>query len=755
MKIRGKITGTFEKNQFHMCFLNCGEETIRVIGNAGKKGDAVEIYGEFEDSPRYGRQFVMKEQNGFFGESEMCSFFASSFIPGAGEDASKKLCDFFGDETYDIVMNHHERISEIEGFGIKKAEALHNALVEYQKYLPLIAVAPTITQNQADKLLKKYSDDAAKILRSDPYSIMRELDKTGFLSADKLAQKSGWGMITEERVRAAIIDTLTKKYNENGDCYLSMKILMEEIMNKLNPVPVMKGHERATRNACADWSSRKEKFIKTYSPSDAQINALDLWQEQNSKLSVLVKNSLIPMMDETSDEFRIINDNGDIYLKELYQAECFCARFLAKESQKNPIRFIRKEDIDAKIDKYEQDNSIILAKMQTKAIYTTIMNRLSVTTGGPGCGKTTIQQMMRRAWNNDASLVLAASTGRAAKRMSMMNGLPAHTISRLCGQKLENKFILIDECGMLDILLMERFLKNVKNCNIAFSGDADQLSSVGNGQFLYDIVQSQQIPKTVLDEGFRNSGSIAANRKLILDGALTAQYVYDDHFKFSKCTKDTLLGSITRIYQSYLASYPVEDIVLLLPTRKGRGICVNSLNPILQDIVNKDGVKISGTTFRIGDRVMQIKNNYFIPVHRKDETSMGVFNGDVGTITAAGEDEIEVTFDDGWIATYKKNALSALELAYAQTVHKAQGSEYPVVIYACGKEHFFNLKRSLFYTAETRAQKTFHMIGECWLSKNRRETNVFDVSVLNTDDKMRNTKLTERIKEYAKEDPPV
>lgn len=755
MKIRGTITGTYEKNGFHMCFLNCGDKTIRVIGNAGKKGDTVEISGEFENSPKYGRQFVIMKQDTCQNEESIRAFFSSSFVPGAGKETAGKLCDYFGEETYDIVMNHQERISEIDGFGTKKAEILHSALVEYERYLPLISVAPTITQNQADKLLKKYGPKAVEILKKDPYKAMGEIERTGFLSADKLAHKSGWGSISQERVKAAIVDTLTKKYNETGDCYVSMQTLVTEIMERLNPIPVIKGHERATKNACADWSTKKEKFIKMYSPSEEEISAIDTWDIQNAQLTTMTKDKLTSMMDESSDDFRIINDNGDIYLKELYLAECYCARYLAQEIQQNTIRYIDKSHIDTQINMYERENSIILAPMQRKAVYTALMNRISITTGGPGCGKTTIERAMCAAWNDDESLVLAAPTGRAAKRMSAVSHQPAYTVHRLCGKKLENKFLIIDECSMLDVLLMERFLKGVKNCNITFTGDAEQLSSVGNGQFLYDIIQSQKIPKTVLDEGFRNSGSIALNRRLISEGKLTSQYMYDEHFKFTKCSKATLKESIIKKYKEYLKDYSPEDVVILLPTRKGNGMCVNTLNPILQDVVNTDGERISGTPFRVGDRVMQIKNDYSMIVQRGNERMSGVFNGDTGKIFSAGPEGIKVFFDDGWIAEYTKDALQNLELAYAQTVHKAQGSEYPVVIYACGKEHFFNLKRSLFYTAETRAQEAFHMIGECWQSKNGRETNVFDVSVLNTKDKMRNTKLSERIHECIKETPLV
>lgn len=753
MRIKGTITGTYEKNGFHMCFLNCEGKSIRVIGNAGRKGEVVEICGEFENSPKYGKQFIMVKQNNCQDKESILAFFSSSFIPGAGKETASRLCDYFGDETYDVVMNHYERINEIDGFGTKKAEALHSALTEYERYLPLISVAPAITQNQADKLLCKYGSKAAEVLRKNPYKAMGEIERTGFLSADKLAHKSGWGAISEERVRAAIIDTLTKKYNENGDCYLSMKTLMEEIMEKLNPVPVIKGHERATKNACTDWNVKKEKFIKTYTPSEKEISAIDTWNVQNSKLNAMVKNCLIPMMDESSKEYRIVNDGGDIYLKELYLAECSCAKYLAQENKKNAIRYINKEDIDKHIEQYERENSIILAQMQRKAVYTALMNRISIITGGPGCGKTTMESAMCAAWNNDESIVLAAPTGRAAKRMSSVSGRPAYTVHRLCGKMLENKFLIIDESSMLDVLLMEKFFRNIKNCNIAFTGDAEQLSSVGNGQFLYDIIQSQEIPKTVLDEGFRNSGSIAWNRKLISEGKLTSQYMYDEHFKFTKCSKTTLKESVIKMYKEYLKDYSSEDVVILLPTRKGNGLCVNSLNPILQDIVNKDGEHIRNTPFRIGDRVMQIKNDYSMSVYRGNERALGVFNGDTGKIFSAGPEGVKVVLDDGWIAEYNVEALSNLELAYAQTVHKAQGSEYPVVIYVCGKEHFFNLRRSLFYTAETRAREIFHMIGECWQSKNGRETNVFDVSVLNTKDKMRNTKLSERIRECIKETP--
>lgn len=755
MKIKGMVTGIYEKNGFYLTFLKCGDETIRVVGLAGEKGQSAEISGEFEDSPKYGKQFIIEKPKRAYSKENMLAFFSSSFIPGAGEETAQKLCEFFGDNTYDVVLNNPEKITDITGFGERKAEVLHTSLVSYEKYLPLICIAPSITRLQADKLMTKYGDSAANVLKKDPYRVMGELDNTGFLNADKLAKKSGWNELNEKRVKAAIIDTLSKEYNETGDCYLSMQVLMDKIMNRLNPVPVIKGHERATKNACTDWTAKREKFIKTYRPKESEIQTLDEWEKKSVELTTMVKKALVPMMDEFSNEYRIVNDGGDIYLKELYQAECFCARFLAEESQKTPIRYIDKEVVDCKIDQFERKKSIILAKNQKKTVYMALMNRISVATGGPGCGKTTIQQAMCQAWGNDETIILGAPTGRASKRMSFMSGLPAYTVSRLCGRKIENCFIIIDESGMLDILLVEKLLRNVKNCNIVFSGDANQLSSIGSGQFLFDLVDSQVIPKTVLDEGFRNSGSIAQNHKLISEGKLTHEYIYDDHFKFTKCTKDSLMRATIDTYKMHLRNYALEDIVLLLPTRVGNGLCVNKLNPILQDIVNKNGEKIPGTDFRIGDRVMQMKNNYSMCLTRNGEEMYGIFNGDTGSIRSAVNGKIQVLFDDGWSADYDMKTMHDFELAYAQTVHKAQGSEYKVVIYACGKEHFYNLNRSLFYTAETRAQDCFHMVGECWKAKSGRETNVFDISVLNTKDKIRNTKLSKRIREYQKENSPA
>lgn len=677
--------------------------TITVVGTFPyiNQGERVRIEGEWTTHPDYGEQIKMETYNSVAPSTivGMENYLASGLIKGVGPSTAKKLVEHFGLDVLDIIQFNPQRLTEVDGIGNTRAEMIASSFSEQREIREVMIFLQSyrISTTYALKIYKAYGGDTINLLRENPYRLAEDVLGIGFKTADRIARSMGIDINSPHRVMAGTKYVLSRAASD-GHTYLPK----EELIDKANAL-----------------LSVDKSLV-------------------NNALTALALSQAIVMED--------YGDHTAVFLSGYYKAEAGTARML-RDLSTVPVRGLIK-NIDAKINRFEQNNHIELADQQRAAVVQALENGVLVITGGPGTGKTTtINCIIELLQLEGLSVELAAPTGRAAKRMTEASGYEAKTVHRLLeygySEEGEDAFqrdednpikadaIIIDEMSMVDILLMYHLLKAIiPGTRLIMVGDADQLPSVGPGNVLRDIINSRTIPVVKLTEIFRQAqeSMIVLNAHRINSGELPLLNVKGKDFFFDRRkdaeeTLKTLEDLVLRRLPGFGGYDSLKDIQILSPMRKGV-IGVNNINQVLQSVLNpptsfKKEKTYGDLTYRQGDKVMQIRNNYKLKWSKPGGEGdiyegEGVFNGDMGFIQDMDYEEQTVTvlFDDDKTVVYDFAQLDELELAYATTIHKSQGSEFPIIIIPLISGPPMLMTRNLLYTGVTRAKKMVVLVGK-------------------------------------------
>ncbi|MBQ8850639.1 MAG: ATP-dependent RecD-like DNA helicase [Clostridia bacterium] len=715
-----------EENGYTICDVAVSEdgEIITAVGIMPMigAGDHLCLYGGWVHNPKYGRQFSVSQYERVMpaDTASMLRYLASRAIKGIGPKTAQRIIDEFGDESFDVIENHPEWLASIKGISMKTALAasesfreqagIRSAMMFFREWF---GVATTV------KIYKHWGHSAVDIAKKNPYRLCNEIDGIGFERADLMAQKLGFGGDDIERIMSGLSYVLMQNGMQNGHVCLPREKLRDSGAALLGVAP----------------------------------------QRADEAMSMLLKNGKIRYV--LRDECQMIYD------AESYVAEKYIAEKLITIEKMCPAIDMR--DVDAFIEREEAKSGIQYAFLQKKAISDALRYGVTVLTGGPGTGKTTVVRALIHIFDSMGyDIALAAPTGRAAKRLSEATSVEAKTIHRLleytyeAGEKyvfnrnetahLDEQVIIVDEASMIDNALMCALLKAIKpGARFIIIGDSDQLPSVGAGNVLRDIIESERFSTVKLNEIFRQAREslIITNAHAINNGKLPVLDVKDNDFFFLKRNTDREIAltiadlCLNRLPKTY-GDMAKNGIQVIAPSRKGES-GTESLNVLLQQTLNpssryKREHKFRDRIFREGDRVMQTRNNYDIEWNRSsdDKDGNGIFNGDIGVVEAINEPESTMTvlFDDKRVI-YDFSLLEDLEHAYAVTVHKSQGSEYPIVIIPMCSAATMLLSRNLLYTAVTRAEKMVILVGR---------GEIVEAMVANNRQTMRYTGLCEWLK---------
>ena len=721
-----------EENGYTVFQLENDEGEVTCVGNFNyiSEGEMLELTGEYVEHNVYGTQFkvashTVKEPEDLVSIER---YLGSGAIKGVGAALAGRIVKKFKKDTFRIIEEEPERLAEVKGISERKAREIavqveekrdmRSAMIYLQKY--------GISNRLAAKIYKYYGMRVYKALEENPYQLADNIEGVGFRTADEIAARIGIHTDSDYRIKSGLFYTLQQAVGE-GHVYLPQQVLSERAGALLG--------------------------VEVH---DIEKHIMDLSMEKK----IVVK-----------------KENGEtrIYPSHYYYLELNTAKML---HDLNIDCEMPEDMMEQRLRKVEENEQIELDPMQHRAVIESIRHGLLVLTGGPGTGKTTtINTMIRFFESEGMSLLLAAPTGRAAKRMTEATGYEAQTIHRLlevnvspdeeesAGGFLRNRqnpleadVVIIDEMSMVDLPLMHALLSAiVPGTRLVLVGDVDQLPSVGPGSVLKDIISSERFSVVTLTRIFRQAGQsdIVVNAHKINAGEpVILNNKSRDFFFLKRQDADTIIGITIMLIQKKLPKYvgaKPSEIQVMTPTRKGN-LGVERLNTILQRYLNpqnpgKREAEIGGRLFREGDKVMQIKNNYQLEWEVTTKFGLavdrgtGIFNGDMGVITEINEytETIEVEFDESRKVKYGYDMTEELELAYAITVHKSQGSEYPAVIIPLlgGPRLLYN--RNLLYTAVTRAKKCLTIVGS---------DTVFQEMIQNKNEQARYTSLAERICEF-------
>lgn len=788
------------KNDWGVYHIDCAGKVIKAVGiiPSASIGMRLCFEGIEEKSDKYGKSFKIThvlsvEADEFAG---IRRFLADGYMKGIGVTKANAIIEMYGNESLDLFDSPEgiEKLKKVKGLSEKSINNIMSSYEENKKFKNIVMfLNGTGTKNQIEHIYEKYGDKAVDILKKNPYRLQMDLDGFGFKKADSIALASGIKKGSIERIMACVKYILEEAASSGGHCYLTYDEIKAGIMPILAPDP--KGSEEISdiviKNVLSDYENKRENFIEKRDPSSELIKELD----ETVEIRNLIENTLSEAIIKAIDEGDFVNYEGRIYTAQMYKAESEVAKILKEMSSENPVRFISQEKVEKAICDVEKRKTEVLhnegkhfdfvaTKEQRDAAYMALMHRISIISGGPGRGKTAISEIVAHGFMmcgkqyNKEDIIMLAPTGRAAQRMTESTGYSAMTIHRAVLSVKKNlelpkdKLILVDEASMVDIFLMLSVLRYGRNCNMVFVGDVDQIASVGPGKVLRDMISSNVIPCKLLTMGHRNTGTIAHNSELINNGVHMDRYAMDEHFVYvpilryqSEDNKEDnrlknefqnkLINAITNDYKAMVNKYGITNVMLCAAMRERGPASVSKLNSILQEAYTKGNCEANlgnGRLFRVGDRVMQTKNDYSFLVKRNGEVQEGIFNGERGTITSisydAEEDDykIIVKFDDNSLGGYTKASAINLTLAYATTLHKCQGSEADCMMMVYTYSDYILLNRALFYTGETRAKKEFRAYGEEQY-KYGKVISAFDQAVDKVDDKKRNTSLAEMLNE--------
>ena len=673
------------------------KEVLTVVGTMPfvGEGEVIEVHGEWVFHSEYGKQFRVNkfEKRLPTDVNSVLKYLSSGVVKGIGPKTAAKIVEKYGEDTLDVIANHPDWIAEFKGITARKALEISEQVKRQTTFYKLFDYCKDrFPITVALRIHNAYGDKAIDVLKNNPYGLCGEIDGFTFAAADAIAIDNGYDLDGRDRVLGATVQVL-KHAGENGHAGLPVKLLIKEVAELIN---------------------------------------LD------------VKN-----VAELEKEFAICGDVGYLnrengallYLNEYFNVEKAISRYL-HHIDSNCVRYDW-TDMESMIRRVEIETGIEFAEQQRKAIFTAAYSGVTVVTGGPGTGKTTIIKALIRIYEDmGCNVSLAAPTGRAAKRMSEATSHDAKTIHRLleveyCDESggvsvfarnernlLEEDIIIVDEASMIDMFLMNALLRAIRpGARIVLIGDCNQLPSVGAGNVLRDIIDSKAFNTVKLTEIFRQDGAslIVTNAHLINHGKKPILDIHDKDFFFMRRDSfDSLINTLSdlcvkRLPKTYGAS-AYDKIQIITPTKKG-GAGTEALNRILQQLLNpaeqsKNEKNFGEVVFREGDKVMQIRNNYDLMWVEGGKERFGVYNGDIGIIKKIVTSKGYMLIDfDGREVQYSFDILSDLEHAYAITVHKSQGSEYNIVLMPIVDFPPMLMMRNLLYTAVTRAKEMVILIG--------------------------------------------
>ena len=728
-ELRATISETLfrnEENGYTVLGCRAGRENVTVVGIMPEvaAGEQAVFQGDWMTHPQYGKQFKAARCE-ILTPSTLLGierYLGSGLIKGIGPATARLIVQEFGKGALDVISEHPERLTEIAGIGKKRAAQIAQSFQEQYATRQVMVFLQTygVSPSLAVKISKVYGNRAQEIIRQNPYRMVEDIEGVGFLTADRIALSMGMAPDSPERISAGLIYALQDAAVSAGHTFLPMEELLQTAGRLLRV------------------------------PAD---------QLQNHLTSLLLSRKL---------RSHVVEDMEAVFLPQMWQAEAEIARRLM--DLQAAAQTVMGSAVTAQIKNFEKAHGIRFSDTQKKAISMAAQQGLLVITGGPGTGKTTIINCILSLLDTE-SVLLAAPTGRAAKRMSEATGKEAATLHRLLeyggedgkftrdeDNPLDCTCLIVDEMSMVDVFLMRAFLRAVpQGTRLILVGDADQLPSVGAGNVLGDILKSGAVPSVRLTEIFRQAETslIVRNAHAINRGEMPILNQKGGNFFFErKPLAEDAARSIVELCGTRLPKFlktfePMRDIQVLSPTKKGE--CgVLALNNMLQAALNpparnKNELSYGDKVFREGDKVMHIKNNYQLEWQDgKGGEGQGVFNGDMGTVLSvdAEDKELTVLFDDGRSADYDYAMLEELELAYCLSVHKSQGSEFTCVVMPAVGGPPMLLTRNLFYTALTRARQLVVLVG--------REDAVAAM-VNNNHIARRYTALSERLSELPRE----
>lgn len=688
-----KLRGIVERVVFHTedtgyCILKVqpegGREVVSLLGKSPRvvAGEQFEAEGKWEQNAEFGRQFKaetlkLSRPNSLEGIER---YLGSGLIDGIGAKYAKRLVEKFGKDVFDMIENFSARLEEVEGVGRKRRKEIRESWMKQKTVhnIMLFLHQHGISTSRAQRIFKTYGEEALEVLRKNPYRLATDIHGIGFKTADDIAGKVGVARDSPERIRAGIIYALENAAG-SGHCCLPEPMLLQQAGELLGAA---------------------EDMI------ELQVAHLVFAQE-------VVRHE--------------IDRAPFLYLPHLRTAEKSIAERIGL-MVKLPAAY-PEIDVDKAIAWAAKKTGKPLAESQQHAVCEALKNRVLIVTGGPGVGKTTILNTILHILEaKDVKITLAAPTGRAAKRMTESTKMEAKTIHRLLeyqgegqwgrhrGRPLDGDLFVVDEASMIDARLMAQFLAALpRAAHLLIVGDADQLPSVGPGMVLGDLIASEKVPCVKLTEIFRQ----AANSRIVTSAHEVNRGQIPDlkphaksDFFFIECTepeeiRETIVGLVRDRLPAKYRFDPAAHIQVLTPMN-GHILGTRSLNEALQSALNppnelKFEIVRFGVTFRVGDKVIQTHNNY----------DKEVFNGDIGHIVTIETDplKVQVRYDQR-IVDYEPGELDELQLAYALTIHKSQGSEFPCVVIPLSTQHFVLLERSLLYTAITRAKRLVVLVGD-------------------------------------------
>lgn len=715
MKIKGIVTNIIFRNDdsgYTILSVDTSDSDITCVGTMPffNQGDNVEMEGEIVYHDKYGEQFnissisLLKPSS----RSSIIKFLSSGNLKGIGKKTAKAIYEAFGKDSIDLVYQNTDRLLEVEGIGKKKLEDIKLSVEETRDSRRSIEYLQglNISYSLAMKIYQKYGESTIDLVKHNPYKLVEDIRGIGFAMADNIALNMQMDSSSKFRISAGLYHVLNAEADLNGHTCLKLDYLVDKSTSLLK---------------------LEVEKIKEVINDDVIAGKL-----------VLVA----------------IEDVNYIYSASLLKAEKSVAMALASKIDENYIF-----DID-----FDYDLSVF-SDEQREAIKMAFESMAFVITGGPGTGKTTIINAICKILSkNKLSYALAAPTGRAAKRIKESTGEDAYTIHRLIGIRpdeivaeynednpIEKDYLIVDEMSMVDIHLMKNLLAAVgEKTAIILVGDSDQLPSVGPGNVLKDILDTD-IKSVRLKKIFRQAGksNIIVNAHRINEGKYPILNEKDKDFFFIDADNRTFMDNLINLLKVRLPEYykfdPIKDIQILSPSKKTDWGVAN-INEKIQEAINKENesLKVNNRLFKLKDKVMQVRNNYDLKaINHGDDFDDGVYNGDIGFVEKIDtiDESLDVRFDDGRLIRYKKEDIKDLDLSYAITIHKSQGSEFPCLIIPMMQVAPMLLTRNLLYTGVTRARKIVILLGK---------KNILKTMVDNNRSNRRFTNLSYWIREMGK-----
>lgn len=723
--------------------------SVKGCFNHPNKGQTVRITGEESVHPIYGPQ-IMATDISFptpTSKEGIIAYLSSGKFKGIGKKLAERIVNQFGTDTLNILDTKPTEFLQIKGISQTMLSNLMDGHKQSQGMFEIYNFSKgVLTLSECNKIFEHYKDKAVEQLKQNPYELIYHINGFGFKKVDKIARKLGLDFMSQERADAGVTFVVKEYTEKNGHSYIKDIDLQAEAESTLYPLefeydPNNKKQREVTKEL-EHWnkSGVADKLTKKLELTKSDIQRIEDYINQTDKRSELICNAIVNEIDKG---FLILEDDN-IFHKDLYQAEKKCASIICSLLGEKPVRTYSEIQIQKKINEYENNNSFELNEEQKDAVVKALTSRISVITGGPGRGKTTIIDAILSIWGKH-DYILCAPTGRAAQRMKESTGREACTIHSLVmfpRSPIYDNIVFVDEASMLDILLAEKTLQFFKDCQIVFIGDVKQLPSIGPGCFLKDLVESKYVPTVFLKKCHRNQGSINLNSLLIDEGKTLSQLIKDNDFTFDSVRREAILAKIIYYYKKARQTYDEKDVCVLCAQRERGGASVKAVNDIIRKLYNPESKHevIAGCQFRVGDRIMQTKNHTNKQVKKDGKYSFGIYNGDCGSIQSFDPNDktFIVEFDDGRTASFTIEETEEFILAWAITIHKSQGSEYPCIIVPHSFEHFSMLERNIIYTAITRGSKECHLLGEAA---------AIDKAIANISSKLRLSKLKERIEE--------